>query len=643
MKIKLWIICLLLTSSTPSIMAMTNQEIVNFLNQPIKHYPIHTLTFKNKQHATIHWEALHGPQQMGWKIKTVQMKNQPSILFAFRPGTNEQLLRSNDAGNTWIALSLPSNIVLNSLLSIDENRLLLGTESGVYLSNDKGNHWEFAWGRDKNCYNMVAANPNLILMLTDKNTSSENLYRSIDGGKSWTPAHLGLNRDLFIWGIGGRDDLLLAGTDGLNISTNGGLFWTQAEKWKNFHIIYDIVINSKKDIYLTDYYRLYKTDPMGKTWEKINTGIAGNTRDVKIDTKDHIYIVSHKDKSADKEGLYKSTDNGQTWQLLHSFSNIGNFTILDNGKLLVSTEQGLMLSDESQLNYSAIPTPFSISETADVLAIDDNHLFMIDGLYNNSDIKKTLYRSSDAGKTWEISYYGKAQNIVQFNHQLVLAADGNLILTSNDLGKTWQEAYQFTDKRSHDGLSVQHNALVVMRTDGQYVSSDLLHWQKFYDCDFDASQNMAYIDDANLIYLNTGNTIQYSSDLGKTWAVLLDNIHERVAGLMSGYQSKVLLAAFSNAGVIKSMDGGKSWDLINNGLYDFNFKMLKVLDENNYYLATGHGVFHTQDGGLHWVAENNGLGDEEVLSLYADHHLLLAGTNSGVYRAYTKATSLHAK
>jgi photosystem II stability/assembly factor-like uncharacterized protein len=130
-----------------------------------------------------------------------------------------------------------------------------------------------------------------------------------------------------------------------------------------------------------------------------------------------------------------------------------------------------------------------------------------------------------------------------------------------------------------------------------------------------------------------------SNDQGKTWSVLLDNIHYWT-GKIAGYQSKVLLASFNGAGIIKSTDNGKTWSLINEGLTDFHFKILKVVDELHYYVAADQGVFRTEDGGMHWVAENNALENQDVLSLFVNENVLLAGTNgSGVFKATSNANS----
>lgn len=366
----------------------------------------------------------------------------------------------------------------------------------------------------------------------------------------------------------------------------------------------------------------------GQYWEKV-TRMQGNIETVKIDRQDRIYVIVT-EVDAKQSSLYRSSDDGKTWEKLYTFKRIDHFIILDNNKLLITTDKGLALTDIDQFNYHYLPTPFFTSQITDVLELDNKHLFSIDSDYYWSIFKNSLYRSEDGGKNWQLAYHGDVNNIVKFNNQLVLAADRNLILTSINQGKTWKNTYVFHDDHLHIGLSVQNNALVLLRTDGQYISYDLLNWKKINKPNIFGNDTV-YVDDKGRIYIIANNAIQYSNNEGKTWKNLLNHIYAN--GLLSGYHSTVLIAAFSGAGVIKSLDSGKNWELISNGLKDFHFKKLKIIDENNYYLATSQGIFHTINGGKIWIAENQGLENNEVLSLFIEDKLLLAGTNgSGVFK-----------
>lgn len=72
------------------------------------------------------------------------------------------------------------------------------------------------------------------------------------------------------------------------------------------------------------------------------------------------------------------------------------------------------------------------------------------------------------------------------------------------------------------------------------------------------------------------------------------------------------------AGVFKSTNGGKSWQLSNSGMTSNDVKILVCMakDSKTLYAATwGRGVFCSRDGGSSWYQCNNGITDLRILSI----------------------------
>ena len=79
---------------------------------------------------------------------------------------------------------------------------------------------------------------------------------------------------------------------------------------------------------------------------------------------------------------------------------------------------------------------------------------------------------------------------------------------------------------------------------------------------------------------------------------------------------------------------GKQWHLINNGLSNFNFTNLIVIDADHYLISTEAGIFSTKNGGEEWMLQNNGLKNPVISDISLHGRILLAGTEgSGVFRA----------
>lgn len=612
MEIRKLISSILLATAASSAFALTNQEIVTLLNKD-SNRPIPNLYHSKQNDAALNWKSLYGPRT-GNNVKVIQLKNNSSTLFAF---SNSILYKSNDGGKNWTALPAPKNI--NDLIAIDDNRLILAAKGRIYTSADQGEHWLLSADIDAYCEKLFALNPNLILLETNTRSAIASVYRSLDGGKTWTPARLGLNlRSSGAWGISGRDNLLVISTNGLYISTNGGELWTQPEKWKNL-IAYSLAVTSKHDVFVATS-NLYKTDITGQAWKKINTDSIGRVYEVQIDSQDRIYVIGRDTN----DGLYRSTDDGKTWELLQKFSEIKSFSLLDNGKIIVSTRDGLMQSNEDQQHFNKLPISFSASTTEKVFALDENNIFAID---NN------LYSTNDAGKNWEMIRSTRAIDVTGFNHDIVelewdKSGNGQHLLTSADHGKTWQEA-KFPDTKTCHTLSNQNDALILSCDGGHYLTRDLIHWKMINSEERGASSYVI----GQTIYTSNGDSIKLSNDEGKTWITLMDNLNHYGTHI-SGYQNKVVLVAIFAAGIIKTKDSGASWELINDGITDFYFTGFTAVDENNYVATTGSGVFITQDGGKHWTRENSGLDNFDINSLFANKNMIVVGTaGSGVFKA----------
>ncbi len=619
MKLKYFVIFLSLSSSA---LAYNQQQITQFINQQQPKSQHHAQRAQVNT-AAIKWTALRGPLTNG-SFHIVKMKNNDSTLFAFHRYSFGEVYKSIDNGQHWKALPSPKNEEVLDLISVDEDRLLLAAGNHVYSSIDQGEHWKLNTTKDSSCDKLFALSPNLIMLITNHNYSYPGIYRSIDGGKTFTPAELGLDGGYPFWTIIGRDNILMTSSDGLFVSTNNGSLWTQASTNWEHRMLWGGAINSKHDIFVATG-RLYRTDVNGRVWEKIND--LDNVYTIKVDAKDTLYVINNKD-------LKRSTDNGKTWQLLHSFKGITDFTLLKNGKIIVSAYEGLMLSDETQLNYTELPKmPYSTSASVHAVALDEKNYFTIADKYSGQ-----LYISHDAGKSWEISREGHVINdVVIFNQQVITLESTNTnssqqVMVSKDAGQTWESVKQLTDNEC-TSLSSQNNSLIINcgKDKDSYFTQDLLHWTSL-KTEANNSSLTSYFDGKS-IYLSDGHFIKRSSDNGQTWTYLLNNLNH-YSSRISGYKDEFIVIAINGAGVIKMTDGGKSWDLINDGLRDYHFSDLVVIDQNHYLVSTDDGISFTYDGGKYWTSANKGLTNYDVLSVSLYQNKLLAGTNgNGVFKA----------
>lgn len=155
-------------------------------------------------------------------------------------------------------------------------------------------------------------NPNLVYAGTHK----VGVYRSSDGGESWTETNVGFSypqvRSMLIHPK--NDHVVYAGTDG------GGVFKTVdgGDTWKeiNYGLIDKVIRSMAMDprdpdvIYAGTWHGVYKTTNGGKNWSADPQGLYDvDVRAVALDPSNPDIVYA----GTQPRGVYRSEDRGKTW------------------------------------------------------------------------------------------------------------------------------------------------------------------------------------------------------------------------------------------------------------------------------------------------------------------------------------------
>jgi len=353
---------------------------------------------------------------------------------------------------------------------------------------------------------------------------------------------------------------------------------------------------------------------------KVFNGVSVGFR--KEDGKPTIYAVagrSWRGGSSGTAGIYKSTDEGETWQ---------------------KTEGGLLslaAAGAGTPEWRAVATCLT---QPDIVYVSYNHLRAGP---SPGESYLGVAKSTDGGKTWSLvwkdSYSQAGTNIrdawvnerfgpewgenpfdlevAATNPDICFGTDFGRTMRTLDGGKTWEGVYSRRTTRgawSTTGIDVttcywvhfdpfEPNRIFISYTDiGLFLSEDGgRSWQS--TTRFGVPKE----------WVNTTYGLVFDPKVkGRMWAVM-SGIHDLPRPKMWRGRG----VAHYNGGVATSEDGGKTWTVSNAGINKAAVTHI-VLDPRSplgkrtlYVCAFGKGVYKSTDNGMTWTLKNNGLKSRE--------------------------------
>jgi photosystem II stability/assembly factor-like uncharacterized protein len=243
-------------------------------------------------------------------------------------GARNEMYRSTDGGDTFFKIEIPfdySLVNINSITSIGQT-LFMGTtyDDGVYKSTDNGLNWEKSnEGMGPKDVRALAVTQSSYLIA---GTHYAGVYMSTDNASNWNKSMNGFPAGSSILSLINSDLGVLAGTrDGIYKTTDSGTSWVKLTG-DNDTINYSEVrgiCTDKSYIYAALTYKftgiVYMSTDYGESWHRSDNGLPPNATflwDVGISGGNVI--------AATDQGLYYSTDKGQSWLP----SNIANESII---------------------------------------------------------------------------------------------------------------------------------------------------------------------------------------------------------------------------------------------------------------------------------------------------------------------------
>jgi photosystem II stability/assembly factor-like uncharacterized protein len=297
-------------------------------------------------------------------------------------------------------------------------------------------------------------------------------------------------------------------------------------------------------------------------WESISSPVSGSILDIK-------FINDSVGFCASNNGVLKSTDYGDTWNIINSSPSATNL--------------------------------FFINETIG---------------YLTSGINKELYKSIDSGNTWQLNY--------SFSNE----TPEGVFFTSTNIGYLITSIYgppggSFIYKTTNGGASwEQTNSFPSIPTLQSIIFTD---------------DNKGFIVgySGQIIKTNNAGTNWTISQIPNTETLISVSFPDQMNGFAVGYSN------MSGSDVIKTIDGGNTWQNISSG-GTFNNALRGVYfpTVNTGYAVGENGrIIITNDAGNTWTSSNSGVLDDLYSTFFVSNAGFAVGKAGKILKTRVNVSS----
>lgn len=337
-------------------------------------------------------------------------------------------------------------------------------------------------------------------------------------------------------------------------------------------------------------------------WNHLGGPMGGCVGDFSIDSKGNIYagVYTNVFTNQSYEGIYKSTDNGDSWNKLDT--GIDQF---------------------------------------EVYAV---YINKADDIFVGTNYRDRLYRSTDDGATWQIINNGYNTGECwaigeNKNSTVLLAGDGQFgkLYRSTDNGSSWQLAANLPVL----SFAVDSSNNIYCGTFiGLYKSTDDgLSWNPTGFSNIPVNKILIGNNDRIICgtgYYDNGQGVYYSDDYGSSWTKF--GLNDKVVLSLDFTSSGSLLAGTLIDGVFETTDWGDTWVQHTNGLFHKQVFRLKVNNNDDIIIGSeNEGIFRSTNKGENFKQVGLPISGIYNIDFMADS-LIICGTVSGaqVYNRITK-------
>jgi photosystem II stability/assembly factor-like uncharacterized protein len=558
------------------------------------------------------WTQLHGPR--GGEIEQVEAGADNTIYIRT---TASLIFRSEAPFSDWQLVSIPSGIGSAFTLVTDKEHSLYlcvalpasGKETsyhGIYRSEDGGNSWTQVLSRRS--INRIYRSPNgALYALRSAPFSFTTVFRSTDSGMKW-------------------DSILSFPFETMDMASaqNGRMYFTMRSEDKTI-LEYDLETDLFKSLIpaskanpnsLFTFITVAKGNPFVRYWDEGYIIEPNNNFERRSALKPF--------NAAIPDPLLSSAD-GTLYSVTSSAYNAGDLNII------YSTDQGVTWNI-----FSSVQTGINASDAN--IALDSAGNFYLGS-------KTGLYVTSDKGVSWQsIGLYELNATLMQEGpNGILFLHDSDFTppythyreLVSKDGGLNWGSPSDLPSGSNGRLYRVSDGSFLYFNTVGYYTY--VWHAPQSDPLDFKWLTNIgglpycAVAASDKFYILNSfyENALLTTSDEGTSWKPLAVPYATLPLGYLALSPNGSLYVGFS-PDLYRSQDEGATWEQLKTGIVNSTITSIVFAGADSIILGTnGEGIWRSLDGGITWKRWDNHVRDSiNILEIFGDR--CYAATNRGL-------------
>jgi len=524
----------------------------------------------------IDWVGQGWNPGLGRVNAVIEDPNNQDILYVATPSGG--LWKSEDGGDSWIVLTDNLPAIGASGLAIDpENSNLM------YLATGDGN-----------------AN----------DTYSLGVMKTEDGGETWSPTNLSfevsdnIRCSKILMDPSNSSRLYVATHNGLYVTADAGESWNQPID----EVVRDIEFKpGDPSIVYVSGRRFYRSENFGESFDQVTDGTPSFSSvnrlaiAVSAASPEHVYMVASSNEDSGFQGLYKSSDSGQSFSLQSDSPNILTYSEIGDG-----------IGGQGWYDLAIAAHP------------DNEDEIYVGGI--------NVWQSLDGGETWNIKSHWVYPSNIGYTHADIHSLDfyGDRLYCGSDGGVfRYQESIDEWLDLS-EGLQISQFYRIAVSTtnpdliltasqdNGTNIFSENGTYIHLLGGDGNAAA-IDYTDDDIMYSAYPGGNFQRSTDGGNSFSGFTNGIDESGAWVtpleFHPENPSILFAAYEN--VWKNTGG--VWSKISDLPISGTLRSLEIAPSDPDVIYTGGEgfIYRTIDGGESWNSISGNLPDLYITDIEA--------------------------